>query len=66
MINQKLLPLNLSISDELSIFTVTYNMEHEIEIALAPCYAIKLKSNFFKFDLRNMLSILLGVWPFQA
>ena len=45
MINQKLLPLNLSISDELSIFAVTYNMEHKIEIALAPCYAIKLKSN---------------------
>ena len=66
MINQKLLPLNLSISDELSIFAVTYNMEHKIEIALAPCYAIKLKSNCFKFDLRSMLSIFLGVWPFQA
>ena len=66
MINQKLRPLNLSISDELSIFAVTYNIEHNTEIALVPCYAIKLKSNFINFDLRSMLSIFLGVWPFQA
>ena len=64
MVNYILFLLKGSISAEQSILAGTYNISYKIEIASVPAMLKICKKTFFKFSLRNMLTICLGVWSF--